>query len=40
MPKIEKTEEQWKQELSPEQFRIPGGKKGTERAFAGPYNDF
>jgi peptide-methionine (R)-S-oxide reductase len=34
--KIIKTEEEWRQELSPEQFRICR-KKGTERAFSGEY---
>ncbi len=36
--KIEKTEAQWREELSPEQYRILR-KKGTEPAFAGRYHD-
>lgn len=35
--KIEKTEEQWKQELSPEQYAILR-EAGTERPFTGEYN--
>lgn len=34
MDKIQKTDEQWRQELDPEQFEILR-KKGTERAFTG-----
>jgi len=34
--KITKSEEEWKKELSPEQFRVLR-KKGTERAFTGEY---
>ena len=34
--KISKTEEEWKQELGPEQFSICR-QKGTERAFTGQY---
>lgn len=34
---IEKTEEQWLEELGPERYRILR-KKGTERAFTGAYN--
>ena len=34
--RIEKTEEEWKDSLSPEQYRILR-EKGTERAFTGKY---
>lgn len=34
MEKINKTEEQWKQELTPEQYQVLR-QKGTERAFTG-----
>ena len=37
--KIQKSEEEWKNELSPEQYHILR-KKGTERPFSGQYNDF
>lgn len=33
-----KTEVEWKQELSPEQYHVLR-EKGTEQAFAGKYND-
>jgi peptide-methionine (R)-S-oxide reductase len=36
--KIEKSEEQWREELSPEQFDVCR-RKGTERAFTGAYWD-
>ena len=35
---IEKTEAEWKQELTPDQYRIMR-EKGTERAFTGAYVD-
>jgi len=35
--KITKTEEEWKQQLTPDQYRI-ARRKGTEPAFTGKYN--
>jgi peptide-methionine (R)-S-oxide reductase len=37
--KIQKTEQEWQQALTPEQYQITR-QKGTERAFTGAYNDF
>ncbi|MBA3439065.1 MAG: peptide-methionine (R)-S-oxide reductase MsrB [Pyrinomonadaceae bacterium] len=36
--KINKTDEEWQREMTPEQFQVMR-KKGTERAFTGTYND-
>ncbi len=37
--KIEKSEDAWKAELTPEQYHVLR-EKGTERAWTGVYNDF
>ena len=36
--KIDKTDQEWQQELTPEQYQVLR-KKGTERAFTGEYNN-
>ncbi len=36
--KIQKTNEEWKQQLTPEQYQVTR-KHGTERAFTGAYHD-
>ena len=37
-PKVQKTEAEWRELLTPEQFHVMR-QKGTERAFTGPFND-
>jgi peptide-methionine (R)-S-oxide reductase len=36
--RVQKTEDEWRRELTPEQYEILR-KKGTERPFTGTYND-
>jgi peptide-methionine (R)-S-oxide reductase len=38
MPKVEKTDEEWREQLAPEQYEVTR-QAGTERPFTGPHLD-